>query len=87
MKEKHIRIDMDLKSSPVWFSSDGRCFVNGSIEELSVSSKLKKSLKNYKDIWHDYKKGQKTLSSEKIYYKFKRRRFDNHVIVKAIRLN
>lgn len=59
MKEKHIRIDMEIKSSPVWFSSDGQYFINGSIEELDISSKLKESLKKYKDIWHDYKKGEK----------------------------
>lgn len=48
---KHIRVDMDYCSSPVWFSDDGDVFRNGEVEELDISENLKVWLELYRSMW------------------------------------
>ena len=52
MTEKHIRIDMDYVSTPVWFSEDGNNFVNGDIESLELNSEIVQSLNYYEKVWY-----------------------------------
>lgn len=48
---KHIRVDMDHHSEPVWFGEDGESFINGSLEELPITDELKGWMDLYKDLW------------------------------------
>jgi hypothetical protein len=51
MKETHIRVDMDYASNPLWFSTDGKEFINGELDDVHISKKLKRALLVYKSLW------------------------------------
>ena len=56
MIEKHIRIDKEGFSTPIWFSDDGETFINGDIDELPISKDLKESLEYYDKYYNLYRK-------------------------------
>lgn len=60
--ENHIRIDMDYASSPVWFSEDGKAFVNGEVDELKLSDNLVSSLEYYQKIWYEFQSDKRSPS-------------------------
>jgi hypothetical protein len=50
-KVNQIRVDMDHLSSPVWFSQDGKSFINGDLCELDISESLSIWLSFYQNLW------------------------------------
>lgn len=53
IRYKHIRVDMDYCSDPIWVSEDGKRFFNGDVEDLIdiVSENLISNLLLYQDLW------------------------------------
>jgi hypothetical protein len=48
---KHIRVDMDYASTPVWFSKDGETFINGDVWQLGISDSLATLFEFYRKLW------------------------------------
>lgn len=51
--KKYIRVDMDYSSNPVWFSEDGKDFINGDVSDLNITEDLALWLEFYRKMWEN----------------------------------